>query len=151
MNEFVTLAYPWTKTLHVIAAISWMAGLLYLPRLFVYHVERGEPGTDMSETFKIMERRLLKYIMNPAMIATWVFGIILVLTPGIVDMGQVWVILKILAVLGLTACHFWLAARRRDFSMDINKRSARTYRMVNEFPTLLMIVVVIMVIVRPFA
>jgi protoporphyrinogen IX oxidase len=152
MSDFLTAAYPWIKSFHVIAAISWMVGLLYLPRLFVYHVERGEPGTDTSETFKIMERRLLRYIMNPAMILTWVMGLFLVLTPGIVDpANDIWFQLKFAAILGLTYCHIWLGQRRREFLHDANTRTARTYRMVNEIPTLLMIVVVIMVIAKPFS
>jgi protoporphyrinogen IX oxidase len=151
MSEFLTQAYLWIKAMHVIAAISWMVGLLYLPRLFVYHAQHGEPGTDVSETFKVMERRLLKYIMNPAMVATWLFGLVLVLTPGMVDLSTVWFGAKFAAVLALTACHLWLAARRREFLADSNTRPARTYRLVNEVPTLMMIVIVIMVIVRPFS
>lgn len=152
MTDFLVTAYPWIKSFHVIAAISWMVGLLYLPRLFVYHVERGEPGTDTSETFKIMERRLLRYIMSPAMITTWAMGLLLVFTPGIVDLAHdTWFHVKFAAILGLTFCHFWLDGRRREFMHDANTRSARTYRLINEIPTALMIVVVIMVIARPFS
>ncbi len=151
MTDFLASAYPWIKSLHVIAAISWMVGLLYLPRLFAYHVERGEPGTDTSETFKIMERRLLKFIMTPAMVATWIFGLFLVLTPGVVNpANEIWFQIKFLAVLGLSACHFWLGARRREFLNDANTHAAKTYRLINEVPTILMIVVVIMVIAKPF-
>ena len=152
MEQFLTWAYPWIKSVHVIAAISWMAGLLYLPRLFVYHVEKGLPGSDMSETFKIMERRLFKLIMSPAMVVTWLMGLSLVLTPGVVDVvGDTWFHLKFAAVLALTACHIWLGNRRKEFYYDANTRSARTYRLVNEIPTVLMIVIVVMVIVKPFA
>ena len=152
MEQFLTWAYPWIKSAHVIAAISWMAGLLYLPRLFVYHVEKGLPGSDTSETFKIMEHRLFKFIMTPAMAVTWLMGLSLVLTAGIVDLvGDTWFQVKFAAILGLTACHFWLGKRRKEFYHDANTRSARTYRLVNEIPTLLMIVIVVMVIAKPFA
>ncbi len=152
MRDFLLIAYPWVKSLHVIAAISWMAGLLYLPRLFVYHVERGQIGSEAAATFKIMEFRLFKYIMAPAMSVTWVMGILLVLTPGIVSLGSdIWFQAKFAAVLGLTFCHGWLGKRLREFANDANTRSARTYRLVNEIPTILMIIIVIMVIVKPFA
>ncbi len=152
MSSFLGDAYPWTKSFHIIAAISWMVGLLYLPRLFVYHAEHGDPGTDLSETFKIMERRLLKYIMTPSMLLTWLSGILLVFTPGVVDPGlDIWFQVKFLAILGLTFCHFWLGERRKEFLHDRNSRSARTFRLINELPTVLMIVIVVMVVVRPFS
>lgn len=152
MRDFLLIAYPWVKSLHVIAAISWMAGLLYLPRLFVYHVERGQIGSETSATFKIMEQRLFKFIMSPAMAITWATGILLVLTPGIVNpAADIWFQVKFAAILGLTLCHGWLGKRLKEFASDTNSRSARTYRLVNEIPTILMIIIVIMVIVKPFA
>jgi len=140
----------WIKSLHVISVISWMAGMLYLPRLFVYHVEKAPIGSEMSETFKIMERRLLLAIINPAMIATWIFGLCLVFTPGIIDWSQGWPWVKALSVLLMSGFHGWLSTRRKDFARDKNTRSSRTYRLANEIPTVLMLVVVIMVIVKPF-
>ena len=151
VSDFLTAAYPWTKALHVVAIVAWMAGLLYLPRLFVYHAERGTPGSELSETFKVMERRLLRAIMNPAMIATWVFGLALLATPGIVDWrSEGWIHAKLAAVLVLTWFHHWLARRHKDFAADANPVPARRYRMLNELPTLALIVIVVMVIVRPF-
>ena len=141
--------YPWTKALHIIAVIAWMAGLLYLPRLFVYHCE-AKPGSDKSETFKVMERRLLRGIMNPAMIATWLFGVTLALTPGLVDWSRGWIWVKLAMVLILTAHHHLLALWFQAFRADSNKHSARFYRVMNEIPTLGLIVIVIMVVVRPF-
>ena len=141
--------YPWVKALHVIAVIAWMAGLLYLPRLFVYHA--AEPkGSAAAETFKVMERRLLRGIMNPAMIAAFVFGGLLLLTPGVVDWTNGWIYVKLTAVAGLTIVHHRLASWRKEFAADANRRSVRFYRVVNEVPTLLMIVIVIMVVVKPF-
>jgi putative membrane protein len=139
--------YPWMKAVHVIAVISWMAGMLYLPRLFVYHVE-AEKGTAQSETFKAMERRLLRVIINPAMVATWIFGLWLAWT-GFRFTGG-WLHAKIAAVLGLSALHGYFARAVRLFAEDRNERSARHWRIVNEVPTLLMIAIVILVIVKPF-
>ena len=141
--------YPWLKAFHVIAAIAWMAGMLYLPRLYVYHC-RAEPGTTQSETFKAMERRLLRAIINPAMIATWVFGALLALTPGVADWSQGWIWAKLAALLGLQASHAAFARWRRHFEADANRHSERFYRIVNEAPTALMIVIVVMVVVKPF-
>ena len=150
MPEFLTATYPWTKALHVISMVAWMAGLLYLPRLFVYHAERGTEGSELSETFKAMERKLLRLIMNPAMIATWVFGLLLVATPGVVDWrGDGWFHIKLAAVLVVTWFHHWLGRRRRDFAADRNRVDARHYRRMNELPTLALVVIVVMVIVRP--
>jgi putative membrane protein len=146
---FLTEFYPWTKALHVIAVIAWMAALLYLPRLFVYHCE-VPPGSAESERFKVMERRLLKYIANPASLAVWVFGILLVLTPGVVDWASGWWHLKMLGILVVTGVHHVLMARRKDFLHDRNRRPQKYYRILNEVPTLAMIVIVVMVIVKPF-
>lgn len=148
--DFLTTIYPWTKSLHVISVIAWMAGLFYLPRLFVYHTEQVDPGGKTDEMFQIMERRLLRAIMNPAMIATWVFGLFLVLTPGIVDWGQIWPWTKAVSVLAMTWFHQWLGMRRKDFVSGQNTLSGRQYRMMNEFPTLLLVIIVISVIARPF-
>lgn len=135
------------KTLHVISVIAWMAGLLYLPRLFVYHCE-AEAGSDKSETFKIMERRLLRAIMNPAMIASWIFG----LAAGWAgDMfGDGWFHAKMALVLALTGAHMAMAKWRREFAEDRNRRSHKFYRVANEIPTVLMILIIILVIVKPF-
>lgn len=150
LGDLLAAAYPWTKALHIISMVAWMAGLFYLPRLYVYHAEHGDPDAT-TETFKVMERRLLRAIMNPAMAATWVFGLMLALTPGIVDWrGDGWFHVKLTAVAVLTWFHHWLARRRKDFARDANSRSGRTYRMMNEMPTLLLIVIVVMVVVRPF-
>ena len=148
--ELLTGAYLWIKALHLIAVISWMAGLFYLPRLYVHHAERGAPGSEVSETFKMMEAKLLRVIMNPAMIASWVLGLLLILG-GAVDLaGDGWLHVKLLAVLALTGFHMWLARCRRLFAEDRNPHSGRTYRLMNEVPTLLMIIIVIMVVVKPF-
>ncbi|MCZ6605515.1 MAG: protoporphyrinogen oxidase HemJ [Alphaproteobacteria bacterium] len=136
------------KAIHVIGVIAWMAGLLYLPRLYAYHAE-AEPGSRQSETFKAMERRLLRAIINPAMIVALVFG---VLAAGGMKLsaGDVWLWIKLAAVLALMIVHVLLARWRREFEADANHRSARFYKTVNEVPTLLMIVIVIMVVVKPF-
>lgn len=150
MGDLLSAAYPWTKALHIISMVAWMAGLFYLPRLFVYHAEHGAPD-ETTETFKVMERRLLRAIMNPAMIATWIFGVMLVLTPSLVDWrSEGWLHVKLAAVLVLTWLHHWLAKRRKDFARDANTRSGRAYRIMNELPTVLLIVIVVMVVVRPF-
>lgn len=148
MIDLLASIYPWTKTLHIISVIAWMAGLFYLPRLFVYHVERVKTGSETDEMFATMERRLLRAIMNPAMIATWVFGLMLVMTPGIVDWGALWPWTKALAVLGMTWFHHWLGLRRKEFLAGTNTRTGRTYRMMNEVPTLLMVVIVASVVVK---
>jgi putative membrane protein len=149
--SFLSDLYPWTKALHILAVVSWMAGLLYLPRLFVYHAERAEPGSDLSEVFKLMEVRLLRRIMNPAMIATWVLGLTLLATPGVVDWRtDGWIYVKLAAVIGLTVLHHWFARRRKDFAKDRNRYSGRQFRMMNEVPALGLIVIVIMVVVKPF-
>jgi protoporphyrinogen IX oxidase len=141
--------YAWLKVGHVVSMIAWMAGMFYLPRLFVYHAEKALPGSDLDQTFRVMERRLLKAIMNPAMISTWVFGLLLV-GMGMFDWGALWSWIKLAAVIGMTGMHGWLSARRRDFAEGRNRLNGRTYRIANEVPTVLMLVIVIMVIVRPF-
>jgi putative membrane protein len=139
--------YPWIKALHVIAVIAWMAGMLYLPRLFVYHVDAAK-GTPQSETFKVMERRLLKAIINPAMIATWIFGLAMIFIGDL--WNQPWLWAKLVLVLILSGLHGMFSRWQRDFENDRNTRTARFYRLVNEVPTVLMIGIVILVIVKPF-
>ncbi|WP_274626882.1 protoporphyrinogen oxidase HemJ [Arvimicrobium flavum] len=139
--------YPWIKALHVIAVISWMAGMLYLPRLFVYHADT-ETGSAQSETFKVMERRLLRAIINPAMIASWALG--LWLAWRVFGFQGGWLHVKLAAVVALSAVHGYLSGAVRRFAEDRNVKPARHWRMVNEIPTLLMILTVIMVIVKPF-
>jgi protoporphyrinogen IX oxidase len=141
------MVYLWIKAFHVIAVIAWMAGMLYLPRLFVYHCE-AQLGSIQSETFKIMERRLLKAIINPAMIATWILGLILVWQGGWITSG--WLHAKLALVLGLSAVHGMLSKQVRIFAADQNTRPVRYFRIINEVPTLLMVGIVILVIVKPF-
>lgn len=131
------------------SVIAWMAGLFYLPRLFVHHTEKVEAGSETDGLFQMMEMKLLRLIMNPAMISTWVFGLALVFTPGIVDWSEGWPWIKAGAVLGMTWFHHWLGLRRKEFVAGTNTQTGRTYRMMNELPTVFMIVIVIMVIARP--
>ncbi|SEP60786.1 putative membrane protein [Loktanella sp. DSM 29012] len=141
--------YDWIKALHVMAVIAWMAGLFYLPRLFVYHAERATVGSELDQTFKVMEEKLLRVIMNPAMITAWICGILMIGMGGL-DFGAVWGWAKLLAVIAMTVAHMWMAARRKEFAAGTNTRSGKTYRIANEAPTILMIVAVVAVIVRPF-
>ncbi len=149
MSEFLVGSYPWFKAIHIIAVMSWMAGLLYLPRLFVYHVEVELNSTE-DRRFQIMERRLLRAIMNPAMVVSYIFGILLILTPGIVDWSSAWIWLKILAILVLTGCHYAMGKWRKDLAEGTNQKSQRYFRVANEVPTISMIIIVIMVVVKPF-
>lgn len=139
--------YLWAKAIHVIAVISWMAGMLYLPRLFVYHVA-AEKGSVQSETFKVMERRLLRAIINPAMTVAWVFGLWLA-WKGFGFSGG-WLHAKLAAVLVMSGVHGYLSAAVRKFAEDRNEKTARHWRIVNEIPTLLMIAIVVLVVVKPF-
>ena len=150
MLDFLTSAYPWILSLHIVSVISWMAGMFYLPRLFVYHAETAPVGSEQSEIFKVMERKLIRAIINPAMMATWIFGLCLVFTPGIIDWSSIWPWVKSAMVIGMSAFHGWLSARRKEFERDENTRSGRTYRLSNEIPTVLMLVIVFMVIPKPF-
>ena len=141
------MLYDWLKALHIIAVIAWMAGMLYLPRLYVYHAG-AKPGSELSETFKAMERRLLRAIINPAMIAAWVFGLSLAWLGD--HWGEGWFHGKLALLLLMQIIHACLARWRRDFANDANKHSAKFYRVVNEVPTLLLIGIVILAIVKPF-
>ena len=142
------MIYLALKAAHIISVIAWMAGLFYLPRLYVYHAEKVDAGSETDRLFKTMEYRLLRIIMNPAMVATWVFGLALVFTPGIVDWGSIWPWTKAAAVLAMTWFHHWLGYRRKDFVSGSNSRSGKTYRLMNEVPTVLMVVIVLSVIVK---
>ena len=147
--DFLIDAAPWIKAAHVISVIAWMAGMLYLPRLFIYHCQ-VDRGSAQSDLFAVMERRLMRAIINPAMIATFVFGILLLGMPGLIDWSEGWIWVKLALVIVLTAVHGLYSRWRRDFAADNNRRSERFYRRWNEAPTVLMIVIVVMVIVRPF-
>ena len=140
--------FIWYKVLHVISVISWMAAILYLPRIFVYHA-KVEIGSEMDKTFKIMERRLLKGIMTPAMISTYVFGLLTAYIYGFVAMG-LWFHIKMVAVLGLTIMHGLCTKWVKDFAKGQNKKSQNFYRLINEVPTILMIVAVVMVVAKPY-
>ena len=148
MTDLLISLYPWTKALHIVAVVSWMAGLFYLPRLFVHHVEQAGDVDGLDRVFSMMEYKLLRLIMNPASIATWVFGLMLVFTPGIVDWTLVWPWTKAAAVIAMTWFHHWLAKRRKDFAAGTNVLTGRRYRMMNEVPTLLLIVIVFSVILK---
>jgi protoporphyrinogen IX oxidase len=141
--------FLWIKALHIISVMSWMAGMLYLPRLFVYHVD-AEPGSVQSETFKVMERRLMRAIINPAMNLALVFGIMLALTPGIVDWSMAWPWFKLALIIAMTGMHGFLSRWRRQFEKDQNTHSGKFYRYMNEIPTVLMILIVITIVVKPF-
>ena len=139
--------YDWIKALHVIAIIAWMAGMLYLPRLFVYHCDAA-PGSKQSETFKVMERRLLKAIINPAMIVAWLAGLYLAWAGG--SFSASWLHWKLLLVIAMSAMHGFLVRWTRDFADDRNVHGQKFYRIINEVPTILMIGIVILVVVKPF-
>ncbi len=141
--------YPWVKALHILSVIAWMAGMLYLPRLFVYHAD-AEKGSVQSETFKVMERRLYRGITTPAMIATWVFGLWLAFGFGIVDFSQGWMWLKAVMVILLSGIHGFYGRLLRDFANDRNTRPAKFFRAINEIPFVIAIVIVISVVVKPF-
>lgn len=148
MSDMLSMAYPWIKALHIMSVIAWMAGLFYLPRLFVYHTEQSQPGDSRDVVFQVMEYKLLRYIMRPSMIATWGFGLLLVITPGIVDWGSVWPYSKLGGVLVMTWFHVWLSQRRKEFAAGKNTRTGRQHRMMNEVPTLAMVVIVLSVVVK---
>jgi len=141
------MLYLWIKAFHIISVIAWMAGMLYLPRLFVYHCE-AEVGSKQSETFKVMERRLLKAIINPAMIATWIFGLWLVWLGGWEKSG--WFHAKFALVIILSGLHGWLVRLWRAFAEDKNQHSQKFYRIINELPAILMVGIVLLVVLKPF-
>ena len=149
MTSWLAAAYPWVKSVHILAVIAWMAGMLYLPRLYVYHA-LAPVGSNRSATFRVMERRLLRGIMNPAMVATLAFGLLLAATPGIVDWHRGWIWAKLGLVALLLAYHGTLARWRRAFAGDRNRHSPRFFRIVNELPTLVLIAIVVLVVVKPF-
>ena len=139
------------KSIHLIAVISWMAGLLYLPRIFVYHSEaiKNNKSEDLMSTFKVMERRLFIYIMNPAMILSWIFGVLLIHTIGMDTIGYIWLQLKLLFVIILTVYHFFLLQCLRKFVVDSNSFSPKFYRIINEIPTVLLIAIILVVVFKP--
>lgn len=139
--------YFWIKAFHIMSVIAWMAGLFYLPRLYVYHVERPEKP-EPAQTLVIMEEKLLRVIMNPAMISTWLFGLLLAMTPGVVDFGTIWVWTKLAGILAMSAFHMWLARQRKHLLAGSSKVSGRQFRMMNEVPTVLMVVIVLSVIIK---
>ncbi|MVO17822.1 hypothetical protein GO984_18550 [Rhodobacteraceae bacterium CY05] len=147
MDLMFTL-YPYAKALHIMAVLSWMAGLFYLPRLYVYHVEQAEKVREIIPIFLTMEDKLLRLIMRPAMIVTWVAGLFMVLTPGIVDWSYVWPWTKGASVIAMTVFHHWLLIRHKAFSRDQNTLSGRQYRLMNEVPTLLMVVIIVSVVFK---
>lgn len=147
MEGFLDENYLWVMAFHIIAVIAWMAGMLYLPRLYVYHCDT-EPGSQQSETFKIMERRLLRAIINPAMMAAWILGLALV--AHLDAWGEAWMHAKFACVIALSTVHGFFSRWRRHFADDANRHSARFYRAMNEVPTLLMIAIVLLVVLKPF-
>lgn len=147
MQQFVLDNFLILKALHIVSVISWMAGMLYLPRLFVYHAEQAA-GSESSEMLKVMERRLLRYIMNPAMIATFVFGGLLLLQPGIFAFG--WLHIKLMLLVFLMGFHGMCSRWRKDFAIDKNTKQARFFRIANEIPTVIMVVIVLLAVTKPF-
>jgi len=148
MTDYLIMIYPWVKAFHIMAVITWMAGIFYLPRLYVYHAERSQPGDARDDVFLVMEHKLLKLIMNPSLIAVWVLGLMLIMTPGIVDWSSIWPWTKGIAVIVLTWFHMWLAARRKEFAAGRNTRTGRQFRMMNEVPTILMVIIVLSVVLK---
>jgi len=142
--------YLWLQAIHIMSLIAWMAGIFYLPRLYVYHAERAVAGSDLSETFKIMELKLFRLIMNPAMISTWLFGLLMIWANGLDWLAaSYWMHAKLVLVGAMTWFHHWLGRRRKDFYRDGNDRTGRHYRIMNEVPTLIMVAIVILAVVKP--
>lgn len=148
MSDLLALVYPWVKGFHIISVISWMAALFYLPRLFVHHTEQVELVGKTHDLFSMMEFKLTTVIMRPAMIATWVFGLLLVVTPGIVDWSAIWPWTKGFSVIAMTVFNTWLVRRMKDFQQGQNALTGRQYRLMNEVPTVLMIIIVFSVTVK---
>ncbi len=147
--SFLVAAYLWIKALHVISVIAWMAGMLYLPRLYAYHTD-AEPGSTQSETFKVMERRLLRGIVNPSMIAAVVFGLLLIAASPFAVLETGWFWIKVAALVAMFTIHGFLARWRRDFVRDANRHTRRFYKIVNEVPAVLMVGIVLLVVAKPF-
>lgn len=150
MIDYLIAIYPWLKAGHIVSVISWMAGIFYLPRLFVHHSEKIKVASDTDRLFCIMESKLLKVIMTPAMLATWGFGLSLAIIPGVLNWSEVWPWVKLISIVAMTIFHVWLAKRQRDFENGENHLTGKTYRIMNEVPTVLLLAIVIMVVVRPF-
>ncbi|GLQ35528.1 UPF0093 membrane protein [Amylibacter marinus] len=148
--DILSTLYPWIKSIHVIAVISWMAGMLYLPRLFVYHVETNPDHINLDETLVRWEFLLIKRIINPAMAVTWIAGLLMVFTPGIIDFSAGWIWVKFLMVFLMSGFHGFLSKQRKLLAAGERPYSGKQYRMLNEVPTVLMVIIVIMVIARPF-
>jgi protoporphyrinogen IX oxidase len=150
VTAFLNEWHLWIKAFHVVFVVAWMAGLFYLPRLFVYHA-KAKPGSELDQTLQVMELKLLRVIMDPAIVMVWILGVLLLLTPASgVPLQDGWIWVKLGGVLGLTLFHHALARWRKDFAAGANTRSEAFYRRVNEIPAVLLIVIVVMVIVRPF-
>ncbi len=150
MIDYLIAIYAWLKAGHIISVISWMAGIFYLPRLFVHHSEKVEVPSQTDRLFSMMESKLLKVVMTPAMLATWGFGLSLAMIPGVLDWSDIWPWVKLISIIAMTWFHFWLAKRQRDFELGDNQLTGKIYRIMNEVPTVLLLVIVIMVVVRPF-
>ncbi|WP_299281491.1 CopD family protein [uncultured Tateyamaria sp.] len=148
MSDILVGLYPWIKALHIMSVIAWMAALFYLPRLYVYHAEQVGLTGEAHALFQTMEYKLLQVIMNPAMIATWIFGICLSLIPGVIDWGAVWPWTKLVGILAMSGFHGWLAKQRKIFAAGGAIKTGREYRMMNEVPTLLMVLIVLSVVVK---
>ena len=147
MKDWIADYYEWFKAIHIMAVIAWMAGMLYLPRLFVYHCE-AEPGSKQSETFKLMERRLLRLIINPAMIVVWILGLSMAWAAPYYD--ELWLQLKVVLVLAMSGLHGLFSRCVKDFAADTNRYSQKFYRIINEVPAVLIIAIVILVVIKPF-
>ncbi len=148
MNDILIVLYPWIKSLHLISVISWMAGLFYLPRIFVYHVERSDGKDQINEVFLIMEKKLHYLIMTPAMIVSWICGFLLAATPGIIDFSHMWVWVKLLAIIVMTIFNIWLGLKISDFKINNNTLSGKQYRLLNEVPTVLLVVIIVSVVLK---
>ena len=148
MTEILTSLYPWIKSLHIIAVISWMAGLFYLPRIFVYHVERSNGKDQLNDVFLVMERKLHSFIMNPAMVLSWICGILLALIPGTIDFSELWVWVKLVSIIGMTFFNIWLGFKIVDFQDGNNGLTGKQYRLLNEIPTILLVAIVLSVIIK---
>ena len=148
MNDILIVLYPWIKSLHLISVISWMAGLFYLPRIFVYHVERSDGKDQINEVFLIMEKKLHSFIMTPAMIVSWICGFLLAATPGIIDFSHMWVWVKLLAIIAMTIFNIWLGLKISDFKTNNNTLSGKQYRLLNEVPTVLLVIIIVSVVLK---